>query len=503
MSKFNKKKAGTKTTNLAGGKSYKESPELELVSLLLTSFVKDQYYRDSGTALKQLEAVVKKLPDLSFGAKAGIYARTEFGMRSITHALASIIANEIKGQGVSWGKSFFNKVVYRTDDITEILANYFDKYSKDKKRAVLPNALKKGLAKAFDKFDAYQIAKYKGGTKEVSLLDAINLVRPRPTEKNAEALKKLVVDNKLSSDGTWETKLTKAGQTAKTEEEKEKFKADAWKELVGTRKIGYFALLRNLRNIAEQSPDMLDKALDMLRDEKLIKKSLVLPFRFYTAYKEFKNSRLDRARDIMVAIDDAVEISLNNVPKFDGSMLVALDDSGSMGGFGYGDRDKQTPIEIGALFAAVLVKTNNCDFLMFSDDARYVNVNPKDSVMTITEHIAKNNHGGGTDFGYPFTRAKKKYDRIILMSDMQGWKETSWGWGSSGVTAPKAFKTYQDKYGVGTHLYSFDLAGYGTLEFPENQVYCLAGFSDKVFDMMKLLEQDKKALVNKIKKVEL
>ena len=40
-------------------------------------------------------------------------------------------------------------------------------------------------------------------------------------------------------------------------------------------------------------------------------------------------------------------------------------------------------------------------------------------------------------------------------------------------------------------------------QFPENNVYCLAGFSDKIFDIMKLLESDKKALVKKIEEVEL
>lgn len=502
MSKFNNKKRGTKTINKAGGYGYKESPELELVSLLLTNFVKDQFYRDSNMSIRELEAVVKKLPDFSFAAKAGIFARNEFGMRSITHVLSAIIAGCIHEKGgVKWGKSFFYNVVKRTDDITEILSYYFLKNKRENKRVSISNPLKRGLAKAFDKFDDYQIAKYTMDKKEVSLKDAINLVRPKPTEKNKKSIKKLIKTGRVSSN-TWESNLTQAGQNSKTSEEKEKMKSDAWKELITKRKLGYFALLRNLRNIAEQAPDVLDEALDMLRDKKLIKKSLVLPFRFYTAYRQFDNSNIDRARDIMVAIDDAVEISLDNVPKFDGRTLVVLDDSASMTCFGM-TKNYNSPMNIGALFSSVLVKTNNCDFMMFSNDAKYVNINPKDSIMTNVDKIIQNQRAYGTDFSSTFLAANKKYDRIIILSDMQGWLETAWGFSCSDKSVSKAFKEYKNKFDANPYLYSFDLQGYGTLEFPENNVFCLAGFSDKIFDIMKLLEQDKNALVNRIKKVEL
>jgi 60 kDa SS-A/Ro ribonucleoprotein len=40
------------------------------------------------------------------------------------------------------------------------------------------------------------------------------------------------------------------------------------------------------------------------------------------------------------------------------------------------------------------------------------------------------------------------------------------------------------------------------MQFPEKNVFCMAGFSDKVFTTMKLLETDKAALVNQIKKIE-
>lgn len=58
------------------------------------------------------------------------------------------------------------------------------------------------------------------------------------------------------------------------------------------------------------------------------------------------------------------------------------------------------------------------------------------------------------------------------------------------------FSSYKNKYGANPFVYSLDLAGYGTLQFPENNVFALAEFSDKVFDIMKLMETDKQALYN-------
>ena len=84
-----------------------------------------------------------------------------------------------------------------------------------------------------------------------------------------------MINGTLKSTDTWEAKLTKAGQKAEGEEDKMNLKADAWKELIESRKLPYFALLRNLRNIIEQAPGMVDQACEMLIEENLIKKSLV------------------------------------------------------------------------------------------------------------------------------------------------------------------------------------------------------------------------------------
>ena len=508
MAKFNRKKKASLTVNYAGGDAYRQNSKMKLASLLLTSFAQDQFYRKAKDTFKDLETMIANV-DPEFAAKAGIYARTKFGMRSITHVLAAALAPHLSGQ--PWAKDFYRKVIYRPDDMLEIVACYYGRGNKS-----LPNAMKKGFAQAFDQFDSYQLAKYRGENREVKLIDIVNLIHPTPTETNEKALKQLV-EGTLRSVDTWESKLTQAGQEAKNDLELADKKADAWEKLIAGKKLGYFALLRNLRNIAIQAPEQLPKVYDLLTNKKLINKSLIMPFRylsaidavngieitgrpFYRLIGKLGLSQRDanafsvKAGDQLIeALETAMEISLENVPRFDGRTLVVLDDSGSMTWSRNGDT--KTPIRIGAIFASVLYKTNRADLMRFSDNASYIQPSRRDPAMSIAQRLIKSAVSGGTNFHAIFKQAKAAYDRIIILSDMQGW--------IGGNTPNNAFQHYKSRTGADPFIYSFDLQGYGSLQFPEDKVFCLAGFSEKVFDIMQLLESDRQALITEIESIEL
>jgi hypothetical protein len=78
---------------------------------------------------------------------------------------------------------------------------------------------------------------------------------------------------------------------------------------------------------------------------------------------------------------------------------------------------------------------------------------------------------------------------------MQGWV---------GYQPPdEAFRAYRKKYGVDPYIYSFDLQGYGSMQLGGEKVFMLAGFSEKVFDLMKVMETDRDALIGQIEAVDL
>lgn len=492
MAKYNLKTVQPpKASNYAGGDAYKQSEPYELLSILLTSFGKDQYYRSNDETVKRLTELIEHAKNPKEVAQCILYARTVAGMRTITHVASAILAHTVKG--ATWTKDFYSKVCVRPDDMLEICAFYMQTYGKP-----YPNSLKKGIRIALTKFDGYQLAKYRGDDKKYKLVDMFNYFHPAKTKAQTEAVNALIDTNSLKNKNTWEALVSKAG-TEETEEAVALAKTETWKNLLETNKLGYMALLKNLNNIATQSPDSLPLALQQLKNPAAITKSLVLPFRFSTAYDRFmgeehtmfggiSRSAMQKkippqAMQIVAAISDAMELSLANVPKFEGSTVVLLDQSGSM-------HDKPNmPIKHGSLFAAMLAKVANADVIGFGSEAALIRINPRDSLLTIADKLKKTDKGG-TDFHCAINALQKKYDRIIILSDMQAW--------AGGYDTPEDdYNKYKAAHKANPVLYSWDLQGYGTTQFKGN-VICLAGFTDKIFQVMKFAETDKQALIKHI-----
>jgi len=136
--KFNTKKHNVpegNTINLAGGPAFAQSRKLELVSMLLTSFLEDQCYRKTSATAARLRELITSIEDKRFVAKAALYARREAGMRSVSHLVAGELAHSVKG--ADWTKRFYDRLSYRVDDVLEILAYTMAVYGKP-----VPNSLK-------------------------------------------------------------------------------------------------------------------------------------------------------------------------------------------------------------------------------------------------------------------------------------------------------------------------------------------------------------------------
>ena len=459
------------TVNYAGGRAFTQTAKLELVSVLVTTFLEDEFYRTEQQATEKIRALITKVGDPRFVAKAALYARHTYGMRSVSHLVAGEIAKSVKG--ARWSSAFFDQVVRRPDDVMETLGYYLAVYGRP-----VPNALKRGLGAALARFDEHQLAKYRREHGAFKLVDAVNLVHPPSTP----ALAKLV-RGELAPAQTWETQLTQAGD-ADTADEAAAAKSQAWAGLVRERKLGYLALLRNVRNILTHAPSVVEELAAQLADAAAVRRSLVFPFQFLSAVEALKQGNLRGASRVMEALNTAIDHSLANVPDFGGHTLVALDSSGSMVG---------RPQAIGSLFAATLVKATGADLMLFSDDARYVTLNRRDTTLTAAQSIPF--ISGGTNFNAIFQRANRAYDRIVILSDMQGW---------IGEGAPaQSFADYKLRHAVTPRIFSFDLKGYGTLQFPQERVTCLAGWSDRVFEIMQKLDRDPEAFVREVEAVAL
>lgn len=99
---------------------------------------------------------------------------------------------------------------------------------------------------------------------------------------------------------------------------------------------------------------------------------------------------------------------------------------------------------------------------------------------------------GGTEFNSIFRSLQGKYDRIFVISDMQGGDSITHG------------STYQDYVRTNGQpfVYSIDLCGYGTTMFKQNdKLINLFGYSKDIFEMVKTTEIDPKQILKEIEKI--
>jgi hypothetical protein len=471
------------TLNLAGGRAHALSPKLEFATALMTTFTTDTFYASAGEQVARIAALTRALEDPRFAAKAALFTRARNGLRSVSHVVAGELATRTDVKGAPWLRSFFRAVALRPDDVTETLA--YLKASGNPSLRKLSNALKRGFGDALAGFDAYQLAKYRRADRDPSLVDAVNLLHPKSTPALAA-----LMTGTLAPAQTWETRLSEAGRTAAaqglSEDAKAELKGQAWVDLLTSRKLGYLACLRNLRAIAEQAPTAFPLALRFLAEPRQVEKSKVLPFQILTALEAVNGSPADTSA-ARRALDEALELSLMNVPSFEGRTLIAVDVSGSMRG---------RPVRIASILAAVLYKSQaHADVMLFDTVTKALRLHPRDSITTLASTIEREAMGGGTDFRVIFKDLEKAYDRILILSDMQAWV---------GHHTPAAeLAAYRKRLKADPRIFSFDLTGHGTLQFPEPKIYALAGFTDAVLGVLKELERDPAALVKAIEAVEL
>lgn len=191
-------------------------------------------------------------------------------------------------------------IIQRADELTEFLSLYW----KDGK-CPLAARVKKGLAEAFTRFDAYQLAKY-NRDGAIKLRDVLFLCHAKPKDKEQEGVWSKLIDGTLESPDTWEVALSSGSD-----------KAEVWARLVSENKLGGMAVLRNIRNMKE----VLDKPV-VRKAIAGINASRILPFRFITAAKhnpEFEDSLESRFFE-----------SFSEKGKLLGETLILVDVSGSM-----------------------------------------------------------------------------------------------------------------------------------------------------------------------------
>ena len=556
MSKYNSKKEGVKPTevNYMGEMAFKLADKELLVSTVMTTFLQNSYYERESEIVERIKDLVGKVDPL-LAAKLAIYARNEGNLRSVSHLVSALLAKYISG--TDWGKRFYNRIIVRPDDMSEIVSAYANLNGmglNDLKN--IPNSIKKGFKEALERLDAYQIDKYKMQNREVSLIDLVRLFHPKGNEKNAEAYKRLVNGESLADlyeTKVFEKEMTKAGQVTKdaTQDEKDEAKREAITAILDNVKgMPIMNLLRNLRNILLYAPNKVNDACEQLTIENKILNSRLLPFRFATAYAEIEKMKYDDTKttptssivfeseeikqqvteskfnelkqNLLDAIEGAIEIACQNIPELDGNVAILCDHSGPCRGDGGGSSkvsafSSTTTAMIGNLFGTMMAWRQHDVYIgLFGDrliqvpfdrNKRLLDFNNESYQMGAKCGLATEN--GIYTFLENVVAEKKKIDNIIVFSDCQigrgGGAFTPW-YGTSSSNRSyhfhELFKEFR-KINPNANFIVVNLRqSGGTSVFDKSQrILNIAGWSDKIFDTIKSQTKGWDAIIKEIESI--
>jgi len=362
-------------------------------------------------------------------------------------------------------------VMSRADEPASQLT-YFLYKNKNKKN--LPNILKRSWAEKLSSLNAYQVSKYKN--TGLGMIDVVRISHANSPVLN-ELMKTGTVEIKEDGDKTWEN-LRSAGKS--------------WTEILGTIKIGHMALLRNLRNIFTETNDrdLAEKVLSELKAG--VKDGKQFPFRYYSAYKAIESASVNFKPLILDALEECIDISLDNMPKLKGKTITLTDNSGSAWGTIPTEYGSVTVAEIDNLSAVITAMRSDEGYVgIFGDRLEIVPIKKRDGVLSQMKAITeKGKHiGGGTENGIwlffdKAIRNAEHWDNIFIYSDMQAghgglyginsyeYRDYScsggsrWG-GNSFIDVMKLLTKYRSTVNSKVNMFSVQTAGYTNVVIPE------------------------------------
>jgi len=362
------------------------SPEALLRRSVLSCLLwEDQFYEDGQTIAERIVANAERVkPDVL--AALAIEAREAFNLRQAPLLLLEVLSRTGKGDRLV--ADTIVRVVQRADELGELIAIHHKLGSK----RMIPAQMRKGLARAFAKFDAYALAKYDRDVA-VKLRDVLRLVRPTPKDAKQSALWEQVKNRTLTAPDTWEVALSAGADKRAT-----------FERLISEGKLGYLALLRNLRNMVQARVDV-----DLVREAIVARKGgaqRVYPFRYVAGARA--------APQFEPYLDQALCEAIAEMPVLSGKTIVLVDVSGSMDA-PLSRKSDLRRVDAAAALGAIV--PGDVRVFAFSDDV--VEIPPRRGMAGVDAIVRSLPHGG-TYLGAALQAVNRlAHDRLIVVTDEQ------------------------------------------------------------------------------------
>lgn len=425
-----------------GGQAVRLSALKELRRSVLTALLfEDTFYEKGSSIAARIAALVPAVSATDVAALARD-ARDRMHLRHVPLFLVRHLA-KIKGNGTLVADTLAH-VIQRPDEMGEYLALYWNGQTvgTTKRPEPLSAGSKRGLALAFGKFSAYQLAKYDRDIG-VKLRDVLRLTHAKPKDETQAALWKQVVARTLETPDTWEVALSAGGN-----------KREVFERLLREQKIGALAFLRNLRNMigAQVAPPLIRARFAGKLDK-------VLPFRFIAAVRH--------APAFAPELNDAMLRAIAEEPRLMGRTVVMVDISGSMDGV-LSAKSEMTRADAAAGLA-VLVREIAAECRVFTFSNRLVEA-PAFRGLALVGGILRAQPHQGTYLGQALQALDESvsYDRLIVITDEQSHDH---------MRAPKGLG-----YVINVAPYQYGV-GYGSWTH-------IDGWSERVLDFVREVERD-------------
>lgn len=492
-----------------GGEGVKQNAKSELFLTAVSCMLGEPtFYESADERVARIQKLTAKVTadDPEWVARFVPWLRNTANMRTVSIAVAC----EYLRAGGPNARSVISSALSRADEPGEALAYWMHFYydqnpARYRKSPRLPQALRKGVGDAANRiWNEYNVLKYNTDSYKVGMANVLNLTHPSAQDEHTAALFKFIVDSAYGRepDVSALPKIAKQLELRQVPKDQRRqmvtpeliaeagftweqvsgwvggaWDARLWEAVIPS--MPYMALLRNLRNfdVAGISNATVDFVINKLTDPEQVARSRQFPYRFYSAYLAAPSDNWKRALGV------AMDLSCQNIPALEGSSLVLVDSSGSMGGswYGYGrnaQRDSVSPVEKAALFGAALWKKaqsvgGQVDLVFFDTDSRPWNIAPGTSVLSAVADARSQMNGGATHTWRAVQRHYNEHDRVVILSDMQA------------ADNPPA------SAGQIPFIHAYNLVGYPRVILDGNTPgrYNYGGFSDACFRLMATLEQ--------------
>jgi 60 kDa SS-A/Ro ribonucleoprotein len=486
------------TTNDAGGRAYSLDAKHALAQLAATGCMGSTFY---ASPTDQLDEVLNLCDNLQpeFIARVTLYARSKGHMKDVPALLCAVLS--VKSPGLL--AEIFDRVI----DNPRMLRNFVQIMRSGVVGRKSLGSLPKRLVLQWLENRTDKQLFYGSVGNDPSLADVVKMVHPKPATKSRAALYGYLIGRDYVEADLPEIVLqyikfkrtTNIGKIAVPDVPFQLLTAlplnnKDWKQIARNAPWQMTRMNLNtfMRHDVLKDQEMVSLIANRLRNPRLIEKARVFPYQLLAAYQN-----VDRQvpNEIQEALQDAMEISINNVPRINGKVYVFVDVSGSMHspvtGYRQGSSSKVRCIDVAALVGAAIKRKNrDAEIIPFESKAiTNFKLNPRDSVITNAQKLTAL-PAGGTNCSAPLeylNRQKAAGDMIIYVSDNESWLDSPYYGRFGGQKATKTMTEWSKfkSRNVNAKMICIDIQPYTTTQAKEREdIVNVGGFSDKVFDLI-------------------